>query len=301
MNTRDKAFKWSTCPAQTRLVLGLSLLAFTAPAAQPAKKSNPPVGEPVVYKKVEGRELKLYLIKPADWKASDRRPGIVFFHGGGWVAGGPSAFNTQGQYLATRGMVCAQVEYRLLRDPKEPPLVCIQDAKSAMRWVRGHARELGIDPKRIAASGGSAGGHLSAFVGLAKGLDDPQDDLSISPRANALVLFNPVFDNGPEDGWGTQRVGARYKEFSPAHNITPDAPPTIVFIGSQDKLIPLSVVDRFKTNMTKAGARCETRIYEGQGHGFFNRDPWLTKTLIEADKFLTSLGWLQGPPTLKEP
>src|ERR1035437_19830 len=180
MNTRDKAFKWSTCPAHTSLVLGLSLLAFTAPAAQPAKKATPPVGEPVVYKKVEGRELKLYLIKPADWKASDRRPGIVFFHGGGWVGGGPSAFNTQGQYLATRGMVCAQVEYRLLRDPKEPPLVCIQDAKCAMRWVRGHARELGIDPKRIAASGGSAGGHLSAFVGLAKGLDDPQDDLSIS-------------------------------------------------------------------------------------------------------------------------
>jgi acetyl esterase/lipase len=301
MSIRNKRSWWSTRLAQTGPLLILVLLTFSSRAAQPGKKPNLPVGEPVVYKKVAGRELQLYVIQPADWKATDQRPAIVFFHGGGWVAGGPSAFNTQGQYLATRGMVCALVEYRLLRDPKEPPLVCIQDAKSAMRWVRGHARELGIDPKRIAASGGSAGGHLSAFVGLVKGLDDPQDDLSISPRANALVLFNPVFDNGPEDGWGTERVGARYKEFSAAHNITPDAPPTIVLIGSQDKLIPLSVVNRFKTNMMNAGARCETRIYEGQGHGFFNRDPWLTKTLIEADKFLTSLGWLQGPPTLKEP
>jgi acetyl esterase/lipase len=302
MNTQDTGFWSATRLIQIGLLLHLILLAFSAPATPPGKKPNPPVGEPVVYKKVEGRELKLYLVKPADWKATDRRPAIVFFHGGGWTGGSPSAFDTQAQYLATRGMVCALVEYRLLDSNKtEPPLVCIRDAKSAMRWVRGYARELGIDPKRIAASGGSAGGHLSAFVGLVKGLDDPQDDLAISAQANALVLFNPVFDNGPEDGWGTQRVGARYNEFSPAHNITANAPPTIVLIGDQDKLIPLSVVDRFKTNMTKAGARCDTRIYEGQGHGFFNRDPWLTKTLIEADKFLASLGWLQGPPTLKEP
>ena len=273
-----------------------------APAAAQSKKPASPVGEAVVYKTVEGRGLNLYLLKPADWKASDRRPAIVLFHGGGWVGGSPSALAPQGQYLASRGMVCALVEYRLLsRDSSDPPVVCIRDAKSAMRWVRGHAHDLGIDPNRIAASGGSAGGHLAAFVGLANGFDDPQDDLAVSPRANALVLLNPVFDNGPEHGWGTERVGARYKEFSPAHNITTGAPPTLVLVGNQDKLIPLSVVERFKTNMSKAGARCETRVYDGQGHGFFNREPWLTRTLIETDKFLGSLGWLQGPPALKAP
>ena len=74
-----------------------------------------------------------------------------------------------------------------------------------------------------------------------------------------------------------------------------------MFLGSNDKLIGVPVVERFKTNMTQAGVRCETHIYEGAGHGFFNKDPYFTATLIETDKFLTSLGWLTGEPTLVMP
>lgn len=255
-----------------------------------------------VYKKVGDRELHLTITNPPDWKTADQRPALVLFHGGGWVSGTPTQFTQQADSLAKRGLICIQVEYRLLdKNDKEPPVKCVQDAKSAMRWVRGHAAELGIDPQRIGAGGGSAGGHLAAFVGMVEGQDDPQDDLKISPKANALVLFNPVFDNGPDQGWGTARVGDRYKEFSPAHNITSDDPPAIVFLGTQDKLIPVSVVERFKSNMGKAGLRCEARFYEGKGHGFFNTEPEKTMTLIEADKFLTSLGWLKGEPTLQKP
>ena len=133
----------------------------------------------------------------------------------------------------------------------------MNDAKSAMRWVRSHAAELGIDPNRIASGGGSAGGHLAAFVGMVEGKDDPQDDTKVSAKSNAMCLFNPVFDNGP-GGWGTERVGDRYQEFSPAHNITKDDPPAIVFLGSQDKLIPVKTLETFKANMEKAGVRCET-------------------------------------------
>jgi acetyl esterase/lipase len=169
-----------------------------------------------------------------------------------------------------------------------------------MRWVRSHAKELGIDPGRIAAGGGSAGGHLAAFVGMVQGMDDPADDRSVSPKANALALFNPVFDNGP-GGWGTARVGDRFPEFSPAHNITPDDPPAIVFLGTQDRLIPVKTVEGFRDSMKKAGVRCESFFYEGQPHGFFNKVPLRTKTLIETDRFFASLGWLSGPPTLAEP
>jgi len=254
------------------------------------------------YKKAGDRDLKVFIEKPGDWKASDQRPAIVFFFGGGWVGGNPGQFQGQSEYFATRGMVGIRVEYRVIaKGDKGPPVVCCQDAKSAMRWVRSHAAELGIDPQRIAASGGSAGGHLAAFTSLVAGSDDPADDLKVSPRGNALVLFNPVFDNGPDGGWGTARVGERYKEFSPAHNITAEAPPTIVFLGGKDNLIPVSVLDHYKANMTKAGARCETRVYEGQPHGFFNKDPYKTATLIEADKFLVLLGWLKGETTLKMP
>lgn len=280
------------------ILLTLLACASLASAAEPVAR---------VYKKAGGRELKLTVVNPPDWKAADQRPAMVFFHGGGWVGGKPTQFTQHSDYLSTRGLVCIQVEYRLIpKGDKGPPLNAVHDAKSAMRWVRGHAAELGIDPNRIGAGGGSAGGHLAAFVGMVEGLDDPQDDLKISPKANALALFNPVFDNGPDQGWGHERVKEDYKAYSPAHNITPDDPPAIIFLGTQDKLIPVAVVERFKGNMEKAGVRCEAHFYEGQGHGFFNpgkggTQRYYHETLLATDKFLTSLGWLQGEPTLKMP
>ena len=198
--------------------------------------------------------------------------------------------------LAGRGMVCVQVLYRLLdKKGSAPPLTCVEDAKSALRWVRAHAGELGVDPDRLAAGGGSAGGHLAAFVGMVEGLDDPQDDRATSPRANALVLFNPVLDNGPDGGYGYQRVGKRFREFSPAHNVTPDDPPTLVLLGTKDALIPQATMKRSRANMVKAGVRCEVIYAEGQGHGYFNSEPWKTRILGDVARFLESLGWLTAP------
>lgn len=268
-----------------------------------ATEGAAPVGEQFVYKTVNGREMKLYVSKPADWKAADTRPAIVFFHGGGWVGGSPSSFNGHCEYFASRGLVCATVEYRLIpRGTNDTPLVCIQDAKSAMRWVRSHAKELGIDPKRIASAGGSAGGHLAAFCGLVEGMDDPQDDLLVSAKSNAMILFNPVYNNGPGE-YGYGRVGERYKEFSPAHHITSNAPPAVVFLGTKDHLIPVETAKDFQARMKKAGAKSELILYEGQKHGFYGsgNPKYFYKTVIDADKFLAGLGWVKGPPTFKMP
>ena len=284
--------------ARTLAAMTLLILPRTASTAQP-------VGKPYVYKTVGQRELTLYVTTPDDWKPGDRRPAIVFFHGGGWVGGRPGQFTEHSKYLASRGMVAVQVEYRLLdRKSNDPPTDCVHDAKSAMRWVRSRAGELGIDPTRIASGGGSAGGHLAAFVGMVEGMDDPKDDASIPAKSNAMALFNPVFDNGP-DGWGHQRVGDRYREYSPFHNVSDDDPPAIVFLGSEDKLIPVKTAHDFQAAMKKADNRCEVMIFEGKGHGFFNhgRDenrPYY-EPVLATDKFLASLGWLTGPPTLEEP
>ena len=257
--------------------------------------------ETLCYKKIDDRELSLFIDKPAEWNVADKRPAIVFFFGGGWVGGSVTQFQKQSEYLATRGMVGVRVQYRVIpKGDKGPPSVCCADAKSAMRYVRAHAVELGIDPSRIAAAGGSAGGHLAAFTGLVDGLDDPKDDLTLSCKPNAMVLFNPVFNNGPGQ-WGHERVGDRFMEFSPTHHVTKDAPPTIVFLGDNDKLIPVHVLKDFDAEMKKVGARCEPHLYPKAGHAFFNKDPHFTLTLIEADKFLGSLGWIKGEPTLKAP
>lgn len=257
------------------------------------------MAEEIIYKKVAERELKLFVEKPVDWKAADKRPAIVFFFGGGWVGGTPTQFKKQSEYLATRGMVGVCVEYRVIpKGDKGPPVVCCQDAKSAIRYVRGHATELGIDPEKIAGAGGSAGGHLAAFTALVEGQDAPADDVKISCKPNALVLFNPVFNNGPGQ-WGHERVGEKYLDFSPTHHVTKSAPPAVVFLGDSDKLIPVSVLDGFAADMKKGGVRCDLHVYPKAGHGFFNKEPNFTETLIATDKFLGSLGWIKGEPTIK--
>lgn len=257
-------------------------------AAEPGGKA----AATLVYKTADGRGLQLHIEKPADWKPTDKRPAVVFFFGGGWVGGTPEQFRPQSEYFAARGAVGVRVEYRTIaKGDKGPPVVCCADAKSAVRYVRAHAAELGVDPARIAAAGGSAGGHLAAFTALVKGLDDPADDPAVSSSPDAMLLFNPVFNNGPGQ-WGHERVGQRYREFSPAHNITGAAPPTCVFLGDADKLIGVPVLREYEAAMKAAGARCEAHVYPGAGHGFFNKEPFRSQTLETADKFLVSLGWL---------
>jgi len=260
------------------------------------------VKQPLTYKTIGDRELKIYVTKPDQWKQTDSRPAVLFFHGGGWTGGKPGQFDEHCKHLSSRGMVCFQVEYRLLKKGKDgktdqTPTNCINDAKSAMRWVRSRASKFGIDPNRIATGGGSAGGHLAAFLGTTDGTDDPKDDTGISARANAMLLFNPVYDNGPE-GWGTARVGNRYREFSPAHNISKEDAPSIVFLGTNDKLVPVATAEKFQDNMKKVNVRSELRLYEDAGHGFFNAGKhdgkWYRKTVAEMDEFLVSLGWLEN-------
>jgi acetyl esterase len=260
--------------------------------------------ESFVYKNVGQIALKILVSKPDDWKPTDRRPAVAFLHGGGWVGGKPGQFDEHCEHLTQRGMVCFQIQYRLLskKKPPMPPTQCIQDAKSAMRWIRSHADQFGIDSSRIASGGGSAGGHLAAFLGTTDGTDDPQDDLQVSARANAMLLFNPVYNNGPNKSglkaWGTARVGDRYEEFSPAHNISSDDAPSIVFLGTQDNLIPTGIAQEFQANMLRENVRSDLRLYEGAGHGFFNHSKdggkWFKLTINETDEFLVSLGWI--PP-----
>ena len=119
-----------------------------------------------------------------------------------------------------------------------------------------------------------------------------------------MLLFNPVYDNAPGE-WGNKRVGDRYAVYSPAHNLTEDDPPSIVFLGSDDKLIPVKTAERFRDASLAVKVESELHIYEGEGHGFFNPGRGKTnaypKTIIAADRFLKKLGWLDGEPTMEAP
>ena len=247
-----------------------------------------------LYKTVNDTELKLHVFRPEGHSTSDKRPAVIFFFGGGWNNGSPGQHYSQCAHLASRGMVAMSAEYRVKSRNQTTPKECVEDGKSAIRWVRAHAAELGIDPNRIAAGGASAGGHVAAAAGTVDSFDATNEDLSVSSRPDALVLFNPVFDNGP-GGFGHFRVKAYWREISPIHNISEAAPPTIVFLGTEDEYIGAEVAVRYKDLMDQSGVRCDLHLYPEQAHGFFNPDRkngYFEKTLETMDEFLSSLDFL---------
>ena len=255
-------------------------------------ESLPQPDKVLTYKATPQGELKLHVFNPPKSHPDGKIPAIVFFHGGGWTSGGASQFYRQSRHLADRGIVAISADYRVKQPHKTTPQECVKDGKSAIRWLRAHAQEIGIDPNRLAAGGGSAGGHIAAATALVEGFDEEGEDLTVSCKPDALVLFNPVIDNGP-GGFGYNTVSKYWEAFSPLHNIRADkpTPPAIFMLGTKDKLIPVATGKKFKAAMEAAGVRCDLILYEGQEHSFFNSACY-EETIKAADAFLTSLGFL---------
>lgn len=251
----------------------------------------------VLYKEIDTIKLFLHIYKPQNFDKTKTYKSIVFFHGGGWNGGNHKAFRRQASYLATRGMIAISADYRLFNTHKTSPFEAVEDAKSAIRFVRKYAKELHIDPSYIAAGGGSAGGHLAAACGNIEGLEGANEDLMISSKPNALVLFNPVYDNSKR-GYGFRKMKGRYLEISPLHNITKNAPPTLVFFGTNDKTTPVISSKEYDQKMKEVGSRIDLHFYEGAPHSFFNKGDYFMDTLKKTDVFLKSLGYLKGKPTL---
>lgn len=248
-----------------------------------------PLGKSYLYKTVDGKKLYLYVLEPKRSTAKPRSA-IIFFHGGGWVAGRAGQFNPQAEHLANRGMVAIEVQYRLLKG-QATPQICVEDAKSAVRWVREHSAELAVNPNKIAEAGGSAGGYMAAFATMVPGWNDPHDDLSVSPKANLLVLYNPVIDNSPQ-GFGYKRFGKSYKRYSPYFYASPLTPPTLIMSGTDDKLIHANVLKAFRNKLEDAGVPCKLILYAGAGHGFFNYEPHLRQTTEALTSFLEKYKYL---------
>ena len=271
------------------------LLSGTVIIAQETTKSRA-----VTYKTVGDKELQIHLHFPPNWKPRDRRPAIIFFFGGGWTGGTPGQFEFQADYLAGRGMVAARADYRVKSRDGVTPDKCVEDARSAVRWMRKNSRRLGIDPEKLIASGGSAGGHLAACMMIADSVEAEGDDLSISTIPQAMVLFNPVLSFEHEQM--VTRLGDNKhlaRKISPTAHLDKKSPPALILFGTNDRLKAFG--DAYWEKAEKVQVRAEKFLAEGQPHGFFNRSPWRERTLIAADKFLASLGYLRGEPTVEVP
>jgi acetyl esterase/lipase len=296
-----------------KTLLLLSLTAVLPAGVESQSRAYPPIlpgAQVETYKTVDDVELQTWIFTPEGHRDSDRRAAMVFFFGGGWRQGSPGQFAKHCAYLAERGMVAMTADYRVLNRHGVKANTCVADAKSAIRWTRKNASRLGIDPDRIAAGGGSAGGHLAAATATLPAHDGTSDDLSISAQPNALVLFNPVAVLADIDGqtaaqvdWFAnlaERLGGDAISMSPYHHIRPGIAPTIIFHGTDDKTVAYDLIALFCSEMNGQGNRCELVGYQRSGHGFFNYgrggNAAFIDTVYKMDAFLVSLGYLDPAP-----
>jgi acetyl esterase len=290
--------------ASARFGIAVFFLFASSAIAQQSQRTS-------TFKQTPQGPLEVIVNYPADWKPTDARPAIVFFFGGGWTGGSAEHFSRQAAYFATRGMVAIRADYRIASKHHTEPDAAVEDGRSALRWVRGHANELGIDPNRIVAAGGSSGGHLAACTAQCPVGAPAGEDSTVSPRPNALILFNPVLDyrgleHLPAPGSTVfqsfpklMQDTALQSRISPVAHVGPGAPATLLLYGTDDPL--LGSARLYADKLTTSGTRAEVFTANGVGHGFFSDSPWYERTLYRADEFVASLGYIHGLPTIGRP
>lgn len=262
------------------------------------KRNYPPVIEDAreyIYKKASGIDLKLWIYSPINKEV--KTPAIIFFFGGGFRNGSPEQFTFQARYFANRGIAGIVVDYRVKSRNNVKPIECLSDAKAAIQWVRKNAKDLNIDPKKIIASGGSAGGYLAAASYFVDKKVVGNSDIT-NEKPNALILFNPGGMDMPkvnEDAFMI-RFGALRKDVNLIDLIGMNAPPTLILHGDVDKIVDIATVRNFTKKMNTLGHKCELKEYKNKPHGFFNfgrsnNGPFY-HTLSVADNFLIENGFL---------
>lgn len=197
--------------------------------------ADKPVCKPYGYKHSAGQPRRMEIFFPPNHDpATAKVPAVIFFHGGAWLGGSLDEFRDTCAYCASRGLVCATVDYQMLKMSKAEAgklpagethkRVCIIDAKTAIRWLKQHAAEFGIDPARIIAGGSSAGGHISAIATMNPGFNDPADPADIDTTVAAYLLIDPAF----------QSRDAEAPDVDIFRFMNADQPPTIVCFGELD-------------------------------------------------------------------
>lgn len=237
---------------------------------------------PYVTGGTERQKLDLYLPETAPGSAA--RPLVVWVHGGGWEAGSRRDF--PGRPLVARGWAVASIGYRLSQETKYPAQ--IEDVKAAVRWLRAHAGEYGIDPRRVGAWGASAGGHLVALLGTT-GHEKRFDVGENLDQSSAVQCVIDWF--GPSDflHWGDPPVPATFdtpnsrvahllggtvtthldaaRSASPVDFVDKDSAPFLIMHGDKDNTVPLQQSQIFDAALRKAGAESKLIVVPGAGHG----------------------------------
>lgn len=258
------------------------------------------VGHPdVVYSMIPGYRpmtLDLY-VSP---KGHEPKPLVIYVHGGGWTGGtarNAGAFaNFPGVLadLASRGYVVASLNYRLAGEARAP--AASEDVDAAIRWLKGHAAQYGIDKRRVAIWGGSAGGQLA---GLAATDCSAGDGKTESDCVQAAVIWYGVFDftslgrgapprpaaagsrpaGGPAGflGCAPEACPDIAKAQSPIAHVEASTPPMLLIYGSEDRTVPPDQSRAMAAKLKAAGVRSDSIELPGVDHSFIGHTPAATQ------------------------
>ena len=253
---------------------------------------NPPAGVETrgdVSYLPEGRKEKMDLYLPKNRPAGTLSPAVLLIHGGGWTGGDKRQAREIeiGSTLAENGFIAASINYAMKSEGKYP--LNLQDCKNGIRYLRAHAKELGIDQNKIAVLGGSAGGHLALMVGYTSG------DASLAPTSpypgftdnvSAVIDMYGVTDIGnrkktDKEGNPQQlrevepqvkkifgETESDWKRASPISYVRKDVPPTMILQGRKDTTVDRDQSQSLFEALTKAGAVTEIIYLDKAGHTF---------------------------------
>ncbi|MEW5872810.1 MAG: alpha/beta hydrolase [Chloroflexota bacterium] len=248
----------------------------------------------------DGTPLKMDVYYPKQMSAP--APAIVYIHGGGWVRGDKKegAGMLFFPALQKAGYIMVAVNYRLAPDYKFP--APIEDVKCAIRHLRANSTRYNLDPGRIGALGGSAGGHIAALLGLADASAgwDVGAYPEQSSRVGAVVdLFGPsdlvqLFKDDPKPSASWSILGAKgardplLSVFSPVTYITPDDPPFLLLHGNEDTEVPPEQSQILYDQLQAAGVPAELVWVKNAGHSFQPTGGKLDPSLAELSKIVTA-------------
>jgi acetyl esterase/lipase len=258
--------------------------------------TNPDV---MTYSIVGNQSLKAYVFKPPASGAN--HPAVLLFHGGAWQLGEAAWNFDRAKEFAAKGLIAICIEYRLANNGLSP-VDGVEDAVAAFGWARNHANELGIDPKRVAGYGVSAGGHLVAAAATLPSVRGKK--ILPASRPDALLLYSPAL-NMAHDAYFIRLMGASgdAANYSPSEFVNATLPPTLIIQGEMDSIVFAKDAKAFRDAATQAGAKCFLYVYPGVGHLLtrnikvqykdFDSDPTdAADAHKREDAFLETLGYI---------
>lgn len=262
----------------------------------------------------QGKVNDYHRMNICDGDDSKLRPALIYLHGGGWAAGDYHQGVTMCSYFAlVHNFYAVSLRYRLTTEGYAFP-AHIEDVKCAVRYIRANAASLNVDPNKIAITGGSAGGHLSALAAVTNGLafhDTVGGWKSVSGDVNASIPLCGIFDlRGKSDslnlrihpfmGGTESEVPQNYIDASPITHIASNAsnvPPIRYEHGEADATLPAAESEEMHDSCIALGIDSELKVWAGKSHGWFNpnKNFDLRNTIGTIETFLTRIFELETP------